>query len=327
MTNILVVSGHPNLAESNTNTVIIESLEQQLDNLEVRKLHQLYPDYQIDVGAEQAALIKADIVVLQFPFYWYSTPALLKKWLDDVFSYNFAYGAKGDKLKGKDLILSFTIGGPKDSYQPLGYNHFTIELLILPLQQTAYLAEMNFAAPIYTHGMVYIPGVYNELEDVQNLALDHSHRLIEQINQLAGSAEQKVAKFVNQWFADFDVLADDENKFLAHLSDDIRMVMPDGEFIGHEGFRDWYAIARATFKPNCEHIVEQLIVTENDKQNAPDGVTSCEAQLRIRLKADTYPDSALKGESINMLVNETWQLTLDDSGHVTISDYVVEVLS
>ena len=175
--------------------------------------------------------------------------------------------------------------------------------------------------------MVYIPGVYNELEDVQNLALDHSHRLIEQINQLAGSAEQKVAKFVNQWFADFDVLADDENKFLAHLSDDIRMVMPDGEFIGHEGFRDWYTIARATFKPNCEHIVEQLIVTENDNPNAPDGVTSCEAQLRIRLKADTYPDSALKGESINMLVNETWQLTLDDSGHVTISDYVVEVLS
>ncbi|GAL26611.1 NAD(P)H oxidoreductase YRKL [Vibrio variabilis] len=46
-------------------------------------------------------MIKADVIVLQFPFYWYSMPALLKKWMDDVFSFNFAYGPEGDKLKVK----------------------------------------------------------------------------------------------------------------------------------------------------------------------------------------------------------------------------------
>ena len=158
MSKIIVISGHPNLSESNTNQVILQSLENSELPVSIRRLDSLYPDYNIDIDAEQQALIDADIVVLQFPFYWYSVPALLKKWIDDVFAYNFAYGTQGDKLQNKELILSFTIGGPEESYDPLGYNHFTIEQLIQPLQQTAYLAGMNFHKPIYSHGMVYIPG-------------------------------------------------------------------------------------------------------------------------------------------------------------------------
>ena len=325
MSNVLVISGHPDLASSNTNTVILDHLSQQLAapsyNLEVRRLDTLYPDFQIDVAAEQAALVNADIIVLQFPFYWYSAPALLKKWLDDVFSYNFAYGAEGDKLKGKDFILSFTVGGPEESYQPLGYNHFSIEQLILPLQQTAYLAGMNFVAPIYTHRMVYIPGVYNTLEDVQARATAHGQRVVSQIQQLSGSIDSNVSKFVNAWFADFDLLVAPPERFTTNLSEDIKMVMPDGEFIGHQGFRDWYAIARQTFKPNCEHIVEQLTVSE------PNNDGSYVAELRVRLIADTFPESALQGENINMLVNETWQLSLTEAGDIKISEYLVDVVN
>ena len=51
-----------------------------------------HPNYQIDVTAEQAKLVKADVIVWQFPVNWYSLPALLKKWLDNVFSHGFAYG-------------------------------------------------------------------------------------------------------------------------------------------------------------------------------------------------------------------------------------------
>ena len=141
MNQVVVISGHPNLPASNTNTVILDELQFQLDNVNIRRLDELYPDYQIDIEAEQKALIDADVIVLQFPFYWYSVPALLKKWIDDVFSYNFAYGSEGDKLKGKDFILSFTIGGPEESYDPLGYNHFEIEQLIRPLQQTRILSR------------------------------------------------------------------------------------------------------------------------------------------------------------------------------------------
>jgi len=189
MGKVLVISGHPDLKSSNTNSIILEQLEANIDQVEIRKLDALYPDYQIDIEAEQQALLNADVVVLQFPFFWYSVPAILKKWIDDVFSYGFAYGSEGDKLKGKEFILSFTIGGPKDAYNPLGFNHFTIEQLILPLQQTAYLAGMTFNDPIYTHGMIYIPNVYNELEEVQSKAKVHATQLISQINTLPGSAK------------------------------------------------------------------------------------------------------------------------------------------
>lgn len=183
MSQVLVISGHPNLESSYTNSVIIEQLQHQVDDVEVRHLDKLYPNFDIDVEAEQQALIAAKVIVLQFPFYWYSVPALLKKWIDDVFSFNFAYGPQGDKLVGKEFMLSFTVGGPKESYDPLGYNHFTIEQMLYPMQQTAYLAGMNYNPPIYSHKMVYIPNVYNELSDVQERAKQHAERLAKWVNQ------------------------------------------------------------------------------------------------------------------------------------------------
>lgn len=184
MSKILVISGHPNLETSFTNTLILDQLAANLPALSIRRLDSLYPDYQIDVAAEQEALINADVIVLQFPFYWYSVPALMKKWIDDVMSFNFAYGPEGDKLKNKPLFLSFTVGGPKESYGPLGYNHFTVEQLVHPLQQMAYLAGMQFQAPIYTNGMIYIPNVYNELTEVQAKAKAQATRLIAAIHQV-----------------------------------------------------------------------------------------------------------------------------------------------
>jgi len=47
MSNILVISGHPNLEQSHTNTVILEQLHSELDNVEIRRLDSLYPNYQI----------------------------------------------------------------------------------------------------------------------------------------------------------------------------------------------------------------------------------------------------------------------------------------
>ncbi|MCV6621105.1 MAG: NAD(P)H-dependent oxidoreductase [Cellvibrionaceae bacterium] len=316
---ILVISGHPNLAESNANQRVINRLQEQLDNVSVRDLGALYPNYQIDVEAEQAALLAADTVVLQYPFYWYSVPALLKKWLDDVFAYDFAYGANGDKLKGKNLLLSFTIGGPAESYQPLGYNHFSIEQLLHPLQQTAYLAGMNFVKAVYSHRMVYIPGVYNTLEEVERRADVHGDVLVKRLQTLHSDADYLISKFVSDWFAEFDHLAESPDFFLEHLSKDLVWSSPEGEFKGHSGFKDWYRLARQNFKPPCEHQVEQLSINalEGDKY---------QVEIRVRLIAQTQSDSPFNGEDLNLLVNEYWQLELDDQRSISISEYRVEVL-
>ncbi|WP_406663177.1 NAD(P)H-dependent oxidoreductase [Gallaecimonas sp. GXIMD1310] len=184
MPRILMISGHPDLSRSHTNQRIIANTQAALPEMTVRCLEQLYPDGVIDVAAEQAALLAADVVVLQFPFYWYSVPALLKKWLDEVLSYGFAYGSEGTKLQGKSLQLSLTIGGPAEAYTALGYNHFSIEQLLRPLEQTSYLTGMHYAPPVFSHGMIYIPGVYNSLELVQARADDHAQRLVTQLQKL-----------------------------------------------------------------------------------------------------------------------------------------------
>lgn len=319
MSQVVVISGHPDLKQSYTNALILEQLQNAFNQVDVRRLDQLYPDYQIDVEAEQQALINADTIVLQFPFYWYSTPALLKKWIDDVMAFNFAYGPEGDKLKGKDFILSFTIGGPETSYDPLGYNHFTIEQFLYPLQQTAYLAGMNYQQPIYTHRMVYIPDVYNKLEDVQTRAQDHSKKLIQKIKTLQNSPENRIERLVAHWFKQFDLLPESPDFFTNHLSKNIEWIMPEGAFTRHDGFKEWYGIARKTFKPHCNHDVEQIEVTKNE--------AGYQVELRIRLTAETFTDSVLHGESINMLVNETWQVHMNENHHITISHYLVEPIS
>ena len=92
MSKVLVISGHPNLDQSNANSAILQSLTKRIDDIEVRRLDTLYSNNPIDVEAEQKALLEAEVIVLQFPFYWYSVPALLKRWIDQVFTYNFAFG-------------------------------------------------------------------------------------------------------------------------------------------------------------------------------------------------------------------------------------------
>lgn len=174
----LVVFSHPTFANSTANKVIINEFKKSNLDLNIRHLEELYSDYSIDVDAEQNALLAADNIVLQFPFYWYSAPPALKNWIDQVFSFNFAYGPEGNKLKGKKLFISTTVGGPKDAYSPLGYNHFPVKDLLKPFEQTAYLAGLLYQEPIFTHGCIYIPGVYNVKEEVEERALNHAKRVL-----------------------------------------------------------------------------------------------------------------------------------------------------
>jgi len=178
-----IIMGHPTPESSLANKTIIEKVEKELENVEIRKLGELYPDYQIDVEAEQQVLLESDVIVLQFPFYWYSVPAILKQWIDSVFAYNFAYGREGDKLKGKAFIVSTTVGGPQEAYHPTGYNHFRMGDLLRPLEQTAYLAQMDFRTPVIGHGMIFVPGVYNTQEEVIDRATRQAERLLSAIRK------------------------------------------------------------------------------------------------------------------------------------------------
>ncbi|WP_214826091.1 NAD(P)H-dependent oxidoreductase [Exiguobacterium algae] len=153
----LVILAHPNLETSRVNKTWKEVLE-QLDDVTVHDLYAVYPDFNIDVEREQQLLLSHDRIVFQFPFYWYSSPAILKEWQDVVLSYGWAYGQSGTQLHGKEFLLAVSTGGPAEAYQPDGYNRFTMEELLSPFHAMANLTGMTYLPP-------YIEGGVRSLSD------------------------------------------------------------------------------------------------------------------------------------------------------------------
>jgi len=107
----------------------------------------------VDVKAEIDNLLWADTLILQFPLWWFSMPAILKGWVDRVFAYGFAYGVGehsdrrwGDRygegiLAGKRAMLIVTAGGWEEHYASRGVNG-PIDDLLFPIN----------------HGILYYPG-------------------------------------------------------------------------------------------------------------------------------------------------------------------------
>lgn len=142
----LVIVTHPNMNESRINKAWVQELQKQ-SNITIHQLYQAYPNEVIDVAREQALLEAHDRIILQYPFYWYSTPPLLKKWLDSVLQYGWAYGPGGDNMQGKEIGLAISTYGSKESYQEGGANLFTIEELTKPMASTCNFISARFLPP------------------------------------------------------------------------------------------------------------------------------------------------------------------------------------
>ncbi len=153
---------HPNIQESRGNRILIDAIR-KIENIEPRNLYQLYPGGSIDVQQEQELLVSHDLIVFQHPFYWYSSPSLMKEWQDKVLEAGFAYPPKlGKALHGKHWLSVITSGGPDWSYLSGGYNNFTMSELLRPFQQTANLCGMKWNVPFIVHGV--LPGDYEEIK-------------------------------------------------------------------------------------------------------------------------------------------------------------------
>jgi NAD(P)H dehydrogenase (quinone) len=106
-----------------------------------------------DVKAEQQKLLWADVLILQFPLWWFTMPAILKGWVDRVYAFGFAYGVGeqndkrwGDRygegtLAGKRAMLIVTAGGWEEHYSARGVNG-PIDDVLFPIN----------------HGILYYPG-------------------------------------------------------------------------------------------------------------------------------------------------------------------------
>lgn len=151
MKKILILFAHPALQKSRVNRQLIEDVH-QLEGITFHDLYQSYPEFDIDVNREKNLLNEHDVIILHHPFFWYSTPAILKEWQDLVLEHGWAYGSKGNALKDKICFNVVTTGGRKEAYSESGYNNYTIRQLLAPIEQTVNLCKMIFLPPYVIHG-------------------------------------------------------------------------------------------------------------------------------------------------------------------------------
>ena len=148
---ICVIHAHPYLSRSRTNRALADALR-GVPDLDLRSLYDLYPDFDIDVFAEQQALARAKLVVWMHPVYWYSVPGLLKHWFDKVLEFGWAYGEGGTALHGKHCLWVPTTGGDARAYSAAGMHAYPFATFMPVVEQTARFCGMRWETPHIVDG-------------------------------------------------------------------------------------------------------------------------------------------------------------------------------
>jgi glutathione-regulated potassium-efflux system ancillary protein KefF len=148
---ICVIHAHPYLSRSRANRALADALR-GTRGLELRALYELYPDFDIDVDAEQQALARARLVVWMHPVFWYNVPALMKHWFEKVLAYGWAYGEGGTALDGKHCLWAPTAGGDEAAYSATGMHGHPFASFAPAIEQTARFCGMQWEPPHVLHG-------------------------------------------------------------------------------------------------------------------------------------------------------------------------------
>lgn len=151
MKKTLVIVIHPNISNSNINRRWIAELRRFPEKYFVHQLHEVYPDDDIDVLAEQRLVEAHDKIVFQFPFYWFNCPPMFKKWLDEVLLYGWAYGStSGYRLAGKIITLAISAGIDEHEYQQSAKYKYTMRELTRPFELTFEYVKATYK-PCFTY--------------------------------------------------------------------------------------------------------------------------------------------------------------------------------
>ena len=247
---------------------IIRQIDRQMPEVEVRDIASLYPDFQIDVQAEQKALEESDVIVFQFPlvvvqFTCYFETLLKMKYL----SLAGRMARMATLLWVSTLFVSTTAGGGDSFYKPGGANHFYIDTLLSPFEETALKARMIWHRAVRSHDMAYVPGIYHSEKSVKARAKQHADELINEIKAITEFSEEEHIKdfLINDWFPASDDL-EENGHFTAHLTLTTHFDFDGKTYKAHEGFVEWIEGLRATLKPGTiKHTVESFNMTKGDK--------------------------------------------------------------
>lgn len=151
----LVIVSHPEISQSGSQQFLKHGIK-DFEEVTFHHLEGCYPDGKINREIEHQLLKTHDRIIFQFPFYWYSSPALLKEWQDQVFAGDNFYGPEGSMLKGKEFGLVVTIGIKENAYRAGGREGYTIDELTRPYQAIANHMGMSYLPVLAIHQFAYL---------------------------------------------------------------------------------------------------------------------------------------------------------------------------
>jgi putative NADPH-quinone reductase len=144
---------HPDLRRSRVNRIWAEFLLHE--GVKVRDMSRIAPSGSYDVALEQSICDEADLIVLQSPLYWYSAPAMMKQWIEDVLIYGWAYGDQY-ALQGKKWLSAISVGGREEEYTSAGSRGYSVSEFLRPLERTAAFVKMEWTEPYLLYGSGYV---------------------------------------------------------------------------------------------------------------------------------------------------------------------------
>jgi glutathione-regulated potassium-efflux system ancillary protein KefF len=154
---ILIIHAHPYPSRSRATHALLQAAL-ALPEVTVHSLYERYPDFDIDIAAEQAALSQAQLIVWLHPLYWYSVPGMMKHYFDKVLSLGWAYGGKsggsgsGRALHGKHCLWAPSTGGDSETYSTTGIHEHVFADFVKPIEMTARFCGMFWQPPFVVHG-------------------------------------------------------------------------------------------------------------------------------------------------------------------------------
>lgn len=167
---VLILLAHPDFQNSVANKALFEAVR----NLPGVNVIDLYTA-PFETKAYHQLLNEARALVFQFPFYWASAPAQLKKWCDEIFTPL----AQTSAVTGKPLLVATTTGSEYTAYRSGGRNSFTIDELLRPYQLLANHSGMLWQTPLVVYGVA----LSDSAESIQKGAKAYSERIKDLLNK------------------------------------------------------------------------------------------------------------------------------------------------
>lgn len=154
MTKTLIIMSHPDVAQSSSQQFLLAAIKGE-EQIQIRHLESILAEQDnnhFDKRIERACLQEADRIILQFPFYWYQCPSVMKQWMDEVLTLNLS-----QKNKEKELGIVVIVGAKKERYTAGGSVGFGIEELLRPYQALANQLGWEYQTPFVIYQFQYLP--------------------------------------------------------------------------------------------------------------------------------------------------------------------------